>query len=66
MSADDWSSNGEKKKIDELARKARQWVASDRGREVIKRILADSKRAQEELAKARQIDPETLRKPVTI
>jgi len=50
--------------MEELAKRGREWAASDAGRKALAKILADSVRAQIAAAEARHVDPATLRKAV--
>lgn len=50
----------------ELATKARQWVSSEAGKEVVQKVLNESTRTQNQLTEARRINPEQLKKPVSL
>lgn len=56
----------QKREASELARQAKEWVASVAGREAMERILAQAEKAQNELAEAQRVDPETLNVPVNM
>ncbi len=56
----------QKKEASELAREAREWVASEAGREAMERILAQAEKAQNELREAQRVDPDTLNVPVNM
>lgn len=48
-----------------IVKDARQWIASPRGRKAIAKIIKQLKHAQNELEKARRVDPKTLKQPAT-
>jgi len=49
-----------------LAREARQWVASAKGREAVSQALRTAEEVTAQLSRARQVDSKTLHEPVTI
>lgn len=48
------------------AQRAREWIASENGRQAVERVAAECKQAEQRLMDARRIDPETLKVPVTM
>lgn len=52
--------------LDEVRRKAREWLRSPEGQARITEIAANATAAKKRLDKLRRVDPERLRKPMTI
>jgi hypothetical protein len=50
----------------EIAEKARKWVASSRGKRAMKEVLKKAASAKERLEKDRQIDPKSIFEPMTL
>lgn len=50
----------------EIAEKAKKWIASPRGRHTMKEVLKKATSAKERLEKDRQIDPKSIFEPMTI
>ena len=50
----------------EIAEKAKKWVASSRGKRAMKEILEKATSAKERLEKDRQIDPKSIFEPMTL
>ncbi|MDL1962698.1 MAG: hypothetical protein LWX01_13605 [Deltaproteobacteria bacterium] len=50
----------------EIAEKAKKWVASSRGKHAMKEVLKKAASAKERLEKDRQIDPKSIFEPMTL
>ncbi len=50
----------------ELAQKAREWIASNDGKQAVERVVAEARQAQDQLQQARSVDPGSLNQPVTL
>ncbi|RKX57255.1 MAG: hypothetical protein DRP28_06875 [Thermodesulfobacteriota bacterium] len=50
----------------EIAEKAKKWVASSRGKRAMKEVLKKAASAKERLEKGRQIDPKSIFEPMTL
>ena len=48
-----------------LAERAKQWVSSDEGKQALKKAAREALTLTDRLDKARRVDPEALRKPIT-
>ena len=53
-------------KVHEIARKAKEWVASDEGKEQIQELLRLTTEANARMAEARRIEPKRLHEPMTL
>lgn len=56
----------EKQQAAELAKKAREWIATNHGKQAVERVVAEARQAQDQLQKARHVDLESLNQPVTL
>ena len=50
----------------EIAEKAKKWVASSRGKRAMKEVLKKAASAKERLEKDRQIDSKSIFEPITL
>ena len=50
----------------EIAEKAKKWVASSRGKRAMKEVLEKATSAKERLEKDRQIDSKSIFEPITL
>lgn len=50
----------------EIAEKAKKWVASSRGKRAMEKVLKKAASAKERLEKDREIDPKSIFEPMTL
>lgn len=51
--------------VQQMAEKAKRWLASEKGQREFKKIIKQTQRAKDELAEASRVDLSSLNKPVT-